>query len=273
MAFDNPPSSEKLPDVPAHKTTDIVPLKVHDSAAANGDAANEIATWEDDETFATGFLRAACVLIIGLLLGWAQWKSPASPINENWNRWIATSVLFNFALPLGMVWMLFGQGVVHQDWLKDQKHNAWDYGWNWENWRKHLVIALVLWALMLPFIVYFSRLPDVRASYAYYLPPTTDALSWTWLLVSLTIYMFCWEWFFRGFGLFGIAQGWGPVASILIGAVLFGLAHTGKPPAEMMSAFGGGLVLGVLCWREKSFVPAFFTHALVHCSFAVLVKI
>ena len=124
--------------------------------------ALEIATWEDDETAATRFLRAACVLAIGLLLGWAQWKSPSGDIGAHWNRWIYTSVLFNFILPLGMIWMLFGQGLVHLDWLKDQKHNAWDYGWNWKNWRKHLKIALVLWAVMLPFLIYFSRQSEVR---------------------------------------------------------------------------------------------------------------
>ncbi len=260
MAPDNPHS----PDIPDHKNMDIV---------TPDQPADEMATWEDDETFGTGFLRAACVLVIAALLGWAQWRSPMAPISENWNRWVATSFVFNFLMPLGMVWMLFGQGLVHQDWLKDQKHNAWDYGWRWGDWRKHLKFALVLWAVMMPLIFYFSRMPDVRASYAEYLPPTENALQWVWLLVSLAIYMFCWEWFFRGFGLFGIAQGVGPWASIGIGAIGFGLAHLGKPPAEMWSAFGGGLVLGVLCWREKSFVPAFFTHALVHCSFAVLVKV
>ena len=230
-------------------------------------------TWEDDETSATRGLRAACVLVIGALLAWAQWNTPYTPAGAHWARWIATSFVFNFALPLAMVWLLFGQGLVHQNWLKDQKHNAWDYGWRWNDWRKHLKIALLLWAVMLPFLVYFARQPEVRASYATYLPPTASALGWVYLLASLALYMFCWEWFFRGFGLFGMTQGWGPVASIVVGALGFGLAHYGKPPAEMWSAFGGGIVLGVLCWREKSFVPAFFTHALVHCSFAVLVKI
>ena len=267
MAPDNPHLPENLSEIPAHKTTDIL------APPAQTDASADFATWEDDETFATGWLRAACVLVIGVLLGWAQWRTPVGDIGPQWNRWVYTSFLFNFVLPLGMVWMLFGQGLVHQDWLKDQKHNAWDYGWRWSDWRKHLKIALILWAIMLPFIIYFSRMPDVRASYANYLPPTTNAIEWAWLLVSLVIYMFCWEWFFRGFGLFGMAQGFGPWVSIGIGAICFGLAHTGKPQAEMISAFGGGLILGILCWREKSFVPAFFTHALVHCSFAVLVKI
>ena len=260
MAPENSPTPA---DKPVHPPADV-------PAPAGSEGG---ATWEDDETVATGFLRAVCVLTIGALLGWAQWKSPYVPSGEHWLRWVATSFVFNFVLPLGMIWMFFGQGLAHQDWLKDQKHNAWDYGWKWDAWRKHAKIALFLWLVMLPFLIYFSRLPNVRASYDLILPPTATAPQWLTLISTLALYMFCWEWFFRGFGLFGMAQGWGPWVAIGVQALGFGLAHLGKPPAEMWSAFGGGLILGVLCWREKSFVPAFFTHALVHCSFAVLVRI
>ena len=262
MALDSPLPPENS-DLPVDAPVGMV----------GADATSDTATWEDDETFATGWLRAACVLTVGVLLGWAQWKTPYLPQGQFWFRWVATSFVFNFALPLGIVWMFFGQGLVHQDWLKNQKHNAWDYGWRWNDWRKHLKLALILWAVMLPFLIFFSRDPSARDSYALYLPPTTNALQWAYLLASLVVYMFCWEWFFRGFALFGMAQGWGAIVAIGVQTIGFGLAHYGKPPAEMYSAFAGGLILGVLCWREKSFVPAFFTHALVHCSFAVLVRI
>ena len=270
MAPETPSSPENI-QIPTGANDKVVDNQVTDGIEAPADP--NYATWEDDETPATGWLRAACVLTIGALLAWAQWKTPYTPIGENWFRWVATSFVFNFALPLGLVWMFFGQGLVHQNWLKNQKHNAWDYGWKWDAWRRHLKLALILWAVMLPFLIYFSRQAEVRLSYDSYLPPTENPLQWAYLLASLVVYMFCWEWFFRGFGLFGMAQGWGVFAAIAIQAIGFGLAHSGKPPAEMWSAFGGGLLLGILCWREKSFVPAFFTHALVHCSFAVLVKI
>ncbi len=93
------------------------------------------------------------------------------------------------------------------------------------------------------------------------------------MLSTLILYMFCWEWFFRGFALFGMAQGLGFIAAIALQAVIFGFAHMGKPPVEMWSAFVGGLVLGSLAWREKSFFPAFLIHALIHVSWAILVLI
>ncbi len=111
----------------------------------------------------------------------------------------------------------------------------------------------------------------MRLAYSQYLPPVATLGDWAFLIGTLTLYMFCWEWFFRGFALFGAAQGLGFIPAIAIQAALFGLAHFGKPPVEMGSAFAGGLVLGILAWREKSFFPAFLIHALIHVSWAILI--
>ncbi|HEX8465934.1 MAG TPA: CPBP family intramembrane glutamic endopeptidase [Abditibacterium sp.] len=267
----------------------------------SSEAPFEGSTWEDDETRATGVLRALCTLLAAGFLAYAQWKAPANwpgPIGQNWGRWVWTSVVCNLALPVGIIWMFFGQGLTFQDWLRDQKHIAWNYGWNttfnwhelhftrgkrnfsflvillkWENRSRHLKISLGCWLVFLPFLIYFSRQSEMRAAYAAYLPPATNFREWAFLLGTLVVYMFCWEWFFRGFSLFGIAQGLGPIVAIGLQAALFGLAHTGKPQIEMWSAFGGGLVLGTLSWREKSFFPAFLIHALIHVSWAILVLI
>ncbi|HEX9995672.1 MAG TPA: CPBP family intramembrane glutamic endopeptidase [Abditibacterium sp.] len=236
----------------------------------------QVATWEDDETRATAVLRALFVLLAAGFLAYAQWKAPenwSGAIGQNWGRWVWTSAVCNLILPLGIVWMFFGQGLIHQEWLKDQKHNAWDFGSDFSKWKRHLKIALACWLAFLPFLIFFSRNAEMRAAYANYLPPVENVRDWAFLLSTLVLYMFCWEWFFRGFMLFGIAQGLGTIAAIALQAALFGLAHFGKPTPELWSAFAGGLVLGVLCWREKSFFPAFLIHALIHVSWAILVLI
>ncbi|PQV62557.1 CAAX protease self-immunity [Abditibacterium utsteinense] len=233
-------------------------------------------TWEDDETRSTLVLRALFTILSAGFLAYSQWRAPENwigAIGQNWGRWVWTSALCNFILPLGIVWMFFGQGLTHQAWLKNQKHNAWNYGWNFKAWKRHLKIALACWLVFLPFLIYFSRQSEMRLAYATYLPPVTNARDWLFLISTLTLYMFCWEWFFRGFSLFGIAQGLGFIPAIALQAILFGFAHMGKPPVEMGSAFAGGLVLGTLAWREKSFFPAFLIHALIHVSWAVLVLI
>ncbi len=238
--------------------------------------AYELPTWEDDENRATGILRALFTLLATGFLAYAQWHAPGGwggAIGQNWGKWVWTSAVCNFVLPLGIVWLFFGQGLTRQEWLKNQKHNAWNYGWNGSNWQRHLKIALLCWGVFLPFLIYFSRNPAMRAAYADYLPPVASPKDWAFLISTLVLYMFCWEWFFRGFALFGMAQGFGFVAAIGLQAAIFGLAHLGKPPIEMGSAFAGGLVLGTLAWHEKSFLPAFLIHAFVHVSWAILVLI
>lgn len=227
-------------------------------------------TWEDDETRSTLVLRALFALIAGTFLLWAQHAAKINPQGD-WSRWVGNAIICNLLLPLGIVWMFFGQGLSHLEWLKDQKHNAWSYGFDFKNWRRHLSIAGVLVLAMLPLLFYFSRDEQMQLFYRAYLPPTTGAASFLFLTLSLVVYMFVWEWFFRGFLLFGVAQGLGCVAAIFLQATLFGVAHIGKPPLEMYSSFLGGAVLGVLCWREKSFAPAFYAHALIHCVWAALV--
>jgi membrane protease YdiL (CAAX protease family) len=72
-------------------------------------------------------------------------------------------------------------------------------------------------------------------------------------------YFFCWEWFFRGFLLFGLARGWGRWA-IVLQAIPFGLLHWGKPTAEVLGSFVAGLFLGELALRARSFLPGFALH-------------
>ena len=232
-------------------------------------------TWEDDENANTLFLRSLFALVAGAFLLWAQWRAPAfwenSSVAANWGRWVASSVVSNFVLPLGIVWFFFAQSLRHHDWLKNQKHNAWNYGWNFQNWKFHLKIAGACVLVALPFLWFFSRDPALREAYVFLLPPKNSPRELVFLVSTLVLYMFCWEWFFRGFLLFGLAQGFGAVPAIGIQAILFGLSHFGKPPIEVAGAFAGGLILGALCWREKSFFPAFLIHAAIHVAWAVLI--
>jgi membrane protease YdiL (CAAX protease family) len=80
--------------------------------------------------------------------------------------------------------------------------------------------------------------------------------------LSYGFYFFCWEWFFRGFLLFGLARGVGRWA-ILLQAVPFGFLHWGKPWPEIAGSFVAGLILGELALRARSFLPCFALHWLI----------
>jgi membrane protease YdiL (CAAX protease family) len=88
--------------------------------------------------------------------------------------------------------------------------------------------------------------------------------------LSYGMYMFCWEYFFRGYlllGLFRSIKWW----AIIPQAVAFGLLHYGKPTTEIIASFGAGIILGVMAVYAKSFVPGFVLHWTAALTFDFLV--
>jgi membrane protease YdiL (CAAX protease family) len=87
-------------------------------------------------------------------------------------------------------------------------------------------------------------------------------LSWTYVLyfeALYGVYLFAWEWFFRGFLLFGLARKMGSW-SLFAQAIPFGMLHYGKPMPEFIGSFVAGLVLGFVAMRTGSFIAGFLTH-------------
>ncbi len=229
--------------------------------------------WAEGENRATRGGRAAFALVAGSYLLWTQNTTTVSTHFE-WGRWVALSVVANFLIPLLIANLFFAQGVRRQyfhPYLPNQRLISWRLGWKWSPLPRLIGLGALMWALMLPLLWFVSRDGGTQIFYRSYFPLVYDARSWAWLLGTLVLYMACWEWFFRGFLLFTLAQGVGAGVAILIQAMMFGLAHAGKPPLEMASSFAGGLILGAVAWREKSFVPAFVAHTLIHITWAILI--
>jgi membrane protease YdiL (CAAX protease family) len=88
--------------------------------------------------------------------------------------------------------------------------------------------------------------------------------------MSYGLYMLCWEFFFRGYLLFGMLRsiGW---SAVLVQAAAFGLLHLGKPVTEQVASYIAGVVLGIIALNAKSFVPCFSLHWLASISFDLLV--
>ncbi len=246
--------------------------------------------WAEGENHATRLGRAAFALVAGGYLLWAQNTNRELSTHFEWGRWVALSVVANFLVPLLIANLFFAHGLQRHGWrdrwlswrhreplisfhdyLPHQRLIAWRLGWKWRPLARLAGLGLAMWALMLPALWLASRDGGTQIFYRGYFPTVYDARSWAWLLGTLVVYMACWEWFFRGFLLFTLAQGVGAAAAIVLQAAMFGLAHAGKPPLEMASSFAGGLILGAVAWREKSFVPAFVAHALIHVTWAILI--
>ena len=79
---------------------------------------------------------------------------------------------------------------------------------------------------------------------------------------GLLLYVFSWEFFFRGFMLFGLKEKFGYYA-VLIQMIPFVILHDGKPSAETFGAILGGIALGILAYRTKSVFYCVIAHAAV----------
>lgn len=144
--------------------------------------------------------------------------------------------------------------------------------------------AIIAWAAMLPilgfaasrhaFIAYYgqslAQVLGYAAPYPYspFFKPHFYFAGLVYYELATGFYLFCWEFFFRGFLLFGLARArfLGVAGAIFIQTIPFTLLHwslvpgASKPPLEIASAFFGGIILGLLAWRTRSFVYGFLIH-------------
>ena len=141
------------------------------------------------------------------------------------------------------------------------RENPREYGFSLGDWKAGLVITLGGILLMAP-VIWFLGKSD--SSMADYYKSLTSGLPWTTFLDLIG-----WEFFFRGWILFGYARKFGAEA-LWLQAVPFALAHIGKPEIETLSTIFGGFAFGWIAWRTRSFLYPFLIHWFIS-TFIILV--
>jgi membrane protease YdiL (CAAX protease family) len=127
-----------------------------------------------------------------------------------------------------------------------------EYGFQLGDWRTGLALTALVIAVAAPILWFVGRGDPTMV--AYYARQSNPA---TYLYTFLDL--IGWEFFFRGFLLFGYARYFGSNA-LWIAAVPFALAHISKPAVETYSTIFGGVLFGLVAWRTKSFLYPFFIH-------------
>ncbi len=127
-----------------------------------------------------------------------------------------------------------------------------EFGFQLGDWKAGLVITLGAMALIGPVIWFVVRADtNMRSYYEYLFGPALPLMTFLDLIG--------WEFFFRGWLLFGYAREFGDHA-LWLQAVPFAIAHIGKPEVETLSTIFGGFLFGVVAWRTKSFLYPFLIH-------------
>ena len=96
--------------------------------------------------------------------------------------------------------------------------------------------------------------------------------------LAMGFYMFCWEFFFRGFLLFGFKRArLGSVGAIILQTIPFVLlhwsynAHASKPSPEVLGSAIAAPILGLLALRTRSFLYGFLCHWAVSLTFDLMI--
>ncbi len=140
------------------------------------------------------------------------------------------------------------------------RKNPLDFGLKLGDYRVWVPYVVVFLAIAIPILYFTSEVSSVESYYRH--RGDFDLLKYA---LHMAVYMLGWEFLFRGFMLFGLKDKF-KEGSILIQMVPFVLLHLGKPEIETISTIFTGLLWGYICYRGKSFWPAYIMHMVVNVS-------
>ncbi|MBN2799237.1 MAG: CPBP family intramembrane metalloprotease [Deltaproteobacteria bacterium] len=136
---------------------------------------------------------------------------------------------------------------------------GWGLGlgdWRW--WGPRAAVLGGLMLLMIATVAWAS--PEMRDFYPQYRPARQHLSALLGYQAAMAMYMLGWEFFFRGFLLFGLARRGDTLLALYFHAIPFFLLHRGKPEVEMVASFIGSILIGWFALRARSFLPAWLLH-------------
>ena len=143
------------------------------------------------------------------------------------------------------------------------RHKLSDYGLRAGNWKIGLSAALILLALISGTLLYpASQTAEMRDFYP--LDHSIVSVSWPFIrfeLLRVVFFYTAWEFFFRGFMLFGLRKYVGTWLAICIQTIPQCLWHIGMPSGEIFSSIAGGVLFGVLAIRTGSIFWPLLLHS------------
>lgn len=149
------------------------------------------------------------------------------------------------------------------------KEKLSDYGLQLGDVKIGLSFSILFLFVMIILIWFVSATPAFAEKYPHLSSAKSD---WNTLFIyeaGMLIYMFAWEFIWRGFMLFGLEKRFG-VYAVLMQMIPFVILHNGKPFLETFGAIFGGIALGILALRTRSIYYCVATHIGVMFSIDVI---
>jgi uncharacterized protein len=154
--------------------------------------------------------------------------------------------LLFFVIPAALIALIWRQSPI-------------SFGLRLGDWRWGILAVALMVLVSAPALWWFGRMdPQVQVYYSN--PLGRQAIG------EIAIEMFAWEFFLRGWLLFGFGRRFG-VNAIWMQMVPFALYHIGKPGAETFSTVFTGLLFGWIAWRSRSVLYPI----LIHCFISIFI--
>lgn len=176
-------------------------------------------------------------------------------------QFLATLILF-FLFPLVIIKLVF-------------KGKLKNYGLTLGDKRfglRFIIITIPL--IVTPIMILGAYMPQIRAVYP--LSKLVQDKASVFLLYEFSyvlLYYVGWEFFFRGYILFGLREKFGDTYAILLQVIPSAILHFNKPEPEFLGSIILGLVLGYLALRTRSILYPLIIHSYIGVSTDLLVTI
>ena len=140
-----------------------------------------------------------------------------------------------------------------------------EYGVRLGDWRWGLPVVLILFILISVILIYpSSQTAEIRSFFPYDKSAGETAYSFIRLQFFRGLLFYSvWEFFFRGFILFGLRKYFGDWMAICIQVIPSCLWHLGLSAGEIFISIAAGLLFGVMAIRTKSIFWPFLLHYLI----------
>ena len=150
-----------------------------------------------------------------------------------------------------------------------------DYGLRIGNWKLGLTTALVLIVPIVLALLYpASQTPEMRSFYPFAKEAIDSPSTLVMLEVTRGVFFYtAWEFFFRGFMLFGLRRYVGDWLAICIQVIPQCLWHIGMPTSELLSSIAGGFLFGIMALRTQSIIWPWLLHYLIGIGLDVLIVV
>jgi len=161
--------------------------------------------------------------------------------------WFLTDGGIMFLLPLLSIKLIF-------------KEKISDYGFTLGDKKFGMTTSAVFLIFMMIIIWFVSGSPNFASTYPQGGVKVRESFS-IFILYELCIliYMLGWEFFWRGYTLFGLKSKFGYYA-VFIQMIPFFILHKGKPEIELFASIFAGLILGIQALRSRSFIYSWILH-------------